>query len=660
MLTERAELLLRLLLDNQAVNLKDTATLFNVSERTLRNDIALIEDYLKAKKLGTLEKELVVELSLSGDIPTIKQTLQKAELDSGEIWVNPHFRQGVIFSQLIWNDSRKITIPYLESILNVSKSSVNSDLKKLRDNLAEENIALNFEKKNGFQLEGSEDQIRDYYFSLLAKYPALRSHTVQPQLDEWTFLSDWLESIEEGLRWEIAFDDFERLLLLAYALVYRIKNGHTVVVHVQSSILPLEPWEEALLQKKMAALADFFGITIPNAEQRYFWQKLQESYLERDELLHQGYKIPLNLLVSQFIERLSQKMDLDLRFDQELQDKLALHFQSSMSGNSKNIADLISLDTAAVIQATYPDIFHQVQQTYQEMSALAELSADEKESAFLTLHVVAALERLKGQLVQDMKVLLICHMGVGTSQFLNMRLKHHFLFQTSAFAKVFFQHNRELERFYDLIITTIDLDRYATSLPIIKVNPYLSERDIVAVQKAVDNLANQRLIDKYRFTHERSREPLLKDLLTDETIALQLSATDWEDAIHQGGKLLENTGSITPAYIDAMIAAVKEFGPYIVIAPGIALAHASSKDGVQEIGMSLSVLAQGVEFGNAQYDPVDLLICLAAVDHNSHLKAMASLVELLNDAAFLETVRTTKDKAAIITYIHRHEEKLTN
>lgn len=52
-----------------------------------------------------------------------------------------------------------------------------------------------------------------------------------------------------------------------------------------------------------------------------------------------------------------------------------------------------------------------------------------------------------------------------------------------------------------------------------------------------------------------------------------------------GGLLLDNQ-SIKKEYIADMIASVHEFGPYIVIAPGIALFHARPEGNVNEICLS--------------------------------------------------------------------------
>lgn len=71
---------------------------------------------------------------------------------------------------------------------------------------------------------------------------------------------------------------------------------------------------------------------------------------------------------------------------------------------------------------------------------------------------------------------------------------------------------------------------------------------------------------------------MLETWLSASSIALNQRADDYKEAIRIGGNLLVNDGKATPEYASAMIDAVQEFGPYIVIAPGIAMPHARPED----------------------------------------------------------------------------------
>jgi PTS system ascorbate-specific IIA component len=128
-------------------------------------------------------------------------------------------------------------------------------------------------------------------------------------------------------------------------------------------------------------------------------------------------------------------------------------------------------------------------------------------------------------------------------------------------------------------------------------------------------------------------EPTTADLLPAEAIALGAEAADWRAAVAAAGERLVATGAATPAYTDEMVRTVEEHGPYIVLAPGLALAHARPSPSVLRTGLSLVTLAAPVEFGHAANDPVRLVIGLAAVDADQHTGALARLARVLADDA---------------------------
>lgn len=121
------------------------------------------------------------------------------------------------------------------------------------------------------------------------------------------------------------------------------------------------------------------------------------------------------------------------------------------------------------------------------------------------------------------------------------------------------------------------------------------------------------------------------------SLAVAVAATSREQAIRASGELLVASGRVTSDYVDQMVAAVEEFGPYIVIAPGIALAHARPSEAVLSTGLSLAVLASPVEFGSHN-DPVRLVFGLAAVDHDGHLEVLGALAERLSDESFVNNL----------------------
>ncbi|MFJ9462256.1 PTS sugar transporter subunit IIA [Viridibacillus arvi] len=137
--------------------------------------------------------------------------------------------------------------------------------------------------------------------------------------------------------------------------------------------------------------------------------------------------------------------------------------------------------------------------------------------------------------------------------------------------------------------------------------------------------------DIYQQSQLKRNDIMLKNMLTKETVVVEDTCDTWQNAVLKAGELLKNTGAIEESYITAMAESVEKNGPYMVIAPGIALLHARPEDGVNEACMSLQVLKNGVSFGHKERDPVTLAFAFGAVDAQLHLQALQQLMELFND-----------------------------
>ena len=100
-----------------------------------------------------------------------------------------------------------------------------------------------------------------------------------------------------------------------------------------------------------------------------------------------------------------------------------------------------------------------------------------------------------------------------------------------------------------------------------------------------------------------------------------------------------------------MIQAFEELGPYMVIAPGIALAHGRPSEAVLATGLSLVTLSTPVVFGSPNNDPVSLVIGLAAVDHDSHIDLMAALSELLMSDDSVNFLASATNEGEVRSYL---------
>lgn len=106
---------------------------------------------------------------------------------------------------------------------------------------------------------------------------------------------------------------------------------------------------------------------------------------------------------------------------------------------------------------------------------------------------------------------------------------------------------------------------------------------------------------------------------------------NWEQAVRASAQPLLDGGQVKQSYIDGMIKSVQEHGPYIVIAPNIALPHARPETGSVEIGYSVMLVKQPVSFAQDHSCDAQLFIALSCVDATKHVEMLQEIVMILSD-----------------------------
>ena len=134
--------------------------------------------------------------------------------------------------------------------------------------------------------------------------------------------------------------------------------------------------------------------------------------------------------------------------------------------------------------------------------------------------------------------------------------------------------------------------------------------------------------------------------LPDTAVVLGAHVADWRGAVREAGRALTRSGSTRPEYADRMIAVIEEFGAYVVIAPGLALAHARPGPDVRREGLAVVTLAEAVPFGHPHNDPVRVVVGLAVSNAEEHVASVARLANAFNDSGIVGRVaraRTADD-----------------
>jgi PTS system ascorbate-specific IIA component len=120
--------------------------------------------------------------------------------------------------------------------------------------------------------------------------------------------------------------------------------------------------------------------------------------------------------------------------------------------------------------------------------------------------------------------------------------------------------------------------------------------------------------------------------LPTEAIEIGAVVEDWRAAVSLAGDALVRSGAAKDGYSGEMIRMIEEHGPYVVIAPGLALAHARPGPDVLADGLAIVILGNPVAFGHPHNDPVRVVLAIAIAKAGEHLAAVAGLANIFNDS----------------------------
>ena len=139
--------------------------------------------------------------------------------------------------------------------------------------------------------------------------------------------------------------------------------------------------------------------------------------------------------------------------------------------------------------------------------------------------------------------------------------------------------------------------------------------------------------------------------LPDAGIVIAAQANDWRAAVTTAGDALIASGATDSGYTDDMVRMIDDRGPYVVIAPGLALAHARPGSSVKRDGIAIVTLDEPVAFGHPYNDPVRVIVALAGASSASHLRMVAGSANIFNDSDAVDRLaeaRTPDEVRAIL------------
>ncbi|WP_173915292.1 BglG family transcription antiterminator [Halobacillus sp. Marseille-Q1614] len=696
----RAHLLSIIQQSTDPVPAKDLVAKMNVSQRTIYYDLDQINSWLRTQNLEPIESIHGKGLLLPD---SSKEKLMIQQDQSFEDWQYQLSKQEreILIKAKILLEEHDASMQRFMDLTSMSRGTLAKSIKSIKQEFKEAGLYLYYQKGSGYRLNGSEDAKRTMLSNILAtiiSHPAWHNvrnevhKMILPEADTWSQETDQRRSVrnllfeaEKELGLTLTDEMVEILSLQILMIMKRIKLQKYILV---------EPEEKQVLQQTEAyqasllitnKLENLWGVAFPEDEVCFITMNLLGSKVQQDDFSRysdrelSGLKEVVQQMIADF--QLSAFVVFD---DKEgLEENLISHIKPTYYRLKYGVQ--IANDLADTIQETYPDIFHLTKGVMRHLELYVGKTIPDEEVAYITLHFGGWLTKEKKHVETKLRAIIVCENGIGTSNMLRTQLEN-LIAGLNVITTLSMREYQNNEHQVDVIFSTNYIK--PKDIPVIHVPAILTdiekERVIQRMNELFDSKPPEKnsidhlmdVIERHATIHQKDelkrelvhlleknnprtkelKKPMLNELLTDQTIQFKDNVQSWEEAIRVAAQPLIDQQSIKPHYVQAMIDNVNELGPYIVIAPGIAIPHARPETGVEQLGMSFLRLKEPVYFSEKEKHRAQLIIVLAAIDNQTHLKALAQLTELLSEEDNVEKLISASDSKTVIDLINQSVE----
>lgn len=682
---ERLIRLLNILANSEGENIKRLSEELDVTTKTVRNEIKEINELLASNNLPNflVKNGLIINnLTQNQRVNLIDRFALKSQSD---FYLSPN--QRLIYLLLEFLSAKDpVFIVNEQDSLQVSKSTMDSDMRDLRRLVQPYGLRITTDPKKGVRVVGNERAIRAMFEDVLTHEPSvlaffddsfsnLNSLTTKVNtmisFHDVKFIKKTLLSIFPKSPMINNDNYFRQIILLIIIWIVRVKNQNYVSSDPDDDDISVTSKQSNFVD----LIVKHFHLAFDdNSEKKYLAFAIGSFDSSSDSELIDWTKS--QIITLSLIEWMESSLGFPFSKSENLFERIYKHITALLKRIDQHLNVYNPL--GKTIMQSYPKIFNAVDLFFKKNNQKYHINLSNDEIGYLAIYFSTAQSEIQQKQAYVYRVAVVCNYGLATGRLLATKLEEQFNVDVIAVlgtAEIGVLRKLPISLVFKTTNVSIE------GIPSVKLNPIPSdvdlkiaenflkkhselskyEGDVLEPTKLFDNILsllkkNNIRVDKNLFfdlqhifeankleINERKIQPMLKDLVNNNQIQLQVEAKNWRDAIKISAQPLLDQNFISESYVKAMIESVNQYGPYIVIGPSIALAHARPEDGAHKLGVTITTLKNPIKFGNAENDPVKIIFCLAAVDNYSHLNVMKAIVQLINDPQKVEQLAQITD-----------------
>lgn len=675
---KRCNQILQEVVDGKARNVFEYSELFQVTSKSIRNDIKEINELLKQYEQPQVLIDDKGELFFQ-DGQVLDPECKRRMLDNENYYTYkllPQERQTIMLMHLL-NAREYITIAQLSDLLFLSRNTVRSDLEIIRSWVEENGLELITKTNKGLYIQGDEQSIRNGIMKLfllnvniyISEEENIFRRLLLREFDLHNVclgVERVLQEAEEKFHVQLAERFFRETVYWLTLMINRLKIEKKLKRQSGDSKYLKNNSKYEMAEYLLMNLAAEYEVEFTEAEVLELTTRLMGgSYFKNQK--KSGEAIDVQLLTNEFISKIFTELKLNFYLDFHLYDLLQDHMRAATwrvrYGNDTQNPLLDQL------YDRYEHLFEIVKKNLASLETHIGEEFSLHEQSFIVMYIASIIEEKK-LIDTEVKVVVACSMGRSTAQYIAAKVQS----ACSGVKIVDFISTPDMEAYTgvaDVVIATMPVVN--SQLPVILIDlEHMSEgiqevgRILIAIQDQKQlELFRKRLaaekpegVDGGQSKGEESRELHLTMLLSTDRVAMDVEFNDWQQAVRTAGELLEKDGLTDPTYTEAMIHIIEENGPYVVIYPGFALAHAEPTDGCHTTGISVVRLKQPVPFYHELHDPVKYVFGLSIADAKGLDIPLYRFTKILNMDGFVEALEAASTPAQLIATMTKYEKKV--
>ena len=644
--TRQYEILSSLLKEDNPKTIEELSNLLHIKPRVIQYNLNGIDSWLKINNAKIIRRSgygLRIDLTKNQRIELIKQL---SRLDDIELILSTEERRRCILLKML-GDDKPISSGKLGVDFCVARTTILNDLIEIESLLGQYHLALVKDPHKGFAIEGDKSHKRFAMCSLFCEEhfenqtPFGNISKIIPSKQPFDYLiTEWfdftdcdfanrnIEKIEHLLKVHysqatIIFIYYYFLLLLADIRKYSQITGkviNEIPVFKEMSIVPFlkKSIEDHVKIKiddtELQLLAFHFQCQVPFNENEigHAAVKISDLSTQGKELFEFGQDV---------LKDISLFLNPYLQIDQRYSAELITYLMHSLTYKKHGFPIINPFHKKTRTQ--FPDTYDTIEKIITNKKYLMNYPLNDSDISTLTMISINGLERIQQIAQKNIRVALISDADHPLISYTKERITSNFpWFKIVGLFRQCDIHRIKAQN-VDLILSTLELEMDGNYSTII-IDQFMTNLDV----EHIKNWINENAIQKSGGIHSPDNVEL-KDLIFKRNIAIKQGVENWEEAVYIVGKPLVENGDLNKNYLDAIIQVNKTHGPYSVVSPHIALLHAKSTDGVNNLCLGLLILKQGVNFGATAFDPVNLVFIIGIPDSHTHLHALKELANII-------------------------------